>query len=266
MSMIWPRIWWGVVAAGALAVSEAPAISTDALSFPNGPGSGMVYFGPAGAGWSFVPTANLLVSSVGYLAADGGGGDPNAVVAIWAGTNQVIASYTGITDPFAQSGDIISAAVPPFLLVAGRQYAVTVYSAPLATSTWSGSWHDNLGFGDPFEVAAELSQYQAWQLSQSGSFAPLDPTPANNQQELWLGPTFTYEVTLRPLLNIAPTSGSNMVLTWPTNATGFVLQSSALVQGTYSDVTNSPVVNGVNYSTTLPATNAAAFFRLAKQS
>jgi hypothetical protein len=267
--MIWPRIWWGALAAGALAVAQAPTCGVEALSFPTGPGSGIAESGFGGAGWSFVPTTNLLVTSVGYLVTDNGGGDPNAVVAIWAGTNSVIASYTGITDPSAQPGDIISAAVPSLPLAAGQPYTITVYSSPLALSTWYGARLDNSGqFVDaPFEVAAELSQYEAWRLNRNNTFTPLIPDPGLNQQMLWLGPTFTYTVgSPPPRLTIAHPTADSVSLTWPTNAVGFVLQGSALVQGAYSNVTNAPGVSGTNYSTTLPATNAAAFFRLRKQS
>ena len=135
--MIWPRIWWGALAAVALTASEALTLGTDALTFPNGPESGTVEFNTGGAGWSFVPTTNLLVTGIGYLNTYAVGGDPNAVVAIWAGTNTVIASYAGISDPSAQVGDIISVAVPSLPLVAGQPYAITVYSAPLAGSEWS---------------------------------------------------------------------------------------------------------------------------------
>jgi hypothetical protein len=268
--MTLPRIWWRALAAGALAASGVPTLGVDALTFPYGPASGVAVFMDGGPGWSFVPTTNLTVTSVGYLDPSTAGGDPNAVVSIWAGTNTVIASYTGITDPSAQLGDIVSAAVLPLALAAGQPYSITVSTAPLAGSTWYGSLFDNSGEvvpGAPFQVAPELAQYQGWQLSQNGTFAPLSSDPGLNRQLLWLGPTFTYQIGLpRPTLTITQTNNNRVVLTWPTNAVGFVLQSSLAVTGTYADVTNAPSVVGASYTTTLPRTNAAAFFRLLKQS
>jgi hypothetical protein len=261
-------MWLGVLVVGALSASFSRTLGVDALTFPSGPASGVAAFTSGGPGWSFVPTTNLMVTSVGYLDLATVGGNPNAVVAIWAGTNTVIASYTGITDPSAQSGDIVLGAIPPLLLAAGQPYTITVYTAPLSGSTWYGSLHDNLGVVqyNPFQVAAELAQYQAWRLKPDGAFAPLSTSPSENQQLLWFGPTFAYQIaSLRPVLTIASTNNNSISLTWPTNAVGFVLQSSALVNGAYSNVTNSPSVSGTNYSATLPRTNATAFFRLMKQ-
>jgi len=257
------------LAAGALAATLSPALGVDALSFPNGPASGILAVLNGGAGWFFVPTTNLTLTSVGYLDLATVGGDPNAVVTIWAGTNSVVASYTGITDLSAQSGDIISVPVAPLLLAAGQPYSITVYVAPLADSSWSGALHDNSGAiqYDPFEVAPQLSQYHAWQLNQDGSFAPLFGDPAESQQLMWLGPTFTYQLgSPPPTLSIGLTNNNNVLLSWPTNAAGFVLQRSAAVTGAYTTVTNSPSVVGANYQTTLPRTNAAGFFRLMKHS
>jgi len=267
--MIWLSIWRGALVGCALASCSSPALAVDALTFPNGPASGVGVLLSGGPGWSFVPTTNLLVTSIGYLDLATAGGDPGAVVTIWAGTNTVIASYTGITDPSAELGDIVSASIPALALTAGQSYLITVYTAPLSASTWSGSLLDNSGLVqyDPFQVAPELAQYRAWQLNPNGTFTPFYPDPAEDQQLLWLGPTFTYLIgSPRPSLTIAETNNNSVLLTWPTNAVGFVLQSSAAVTGTYSNVTNSPSVIGVNYATTLSRTNASAFFRLMKQS
>jgi hypothetical protein len=265
--MIWLRIWWGVLAAGALAASGSCALGVNALTLPNGAASGVGVTLDGGPGWFFVPTTNLTVTSVGYLDLAIAGGDPGAVVTIWAGTNTVIASYTGITDPSAQLGDIVSASIPPLGLTAGQPYSITVYTALLSGSTWYGSLHDNSGIVeyDPFQVAPELSRYHAWQLGRDGSFTPFSGDPGAAQQLLWLGPTFTYQIgSPRPSLTIAQTANNSVLLTWPTNAVGFVLQSSAAVTGIYSNATNSPSVVGVNYATALPRTNAATFFRLKK--
>jgi hypothetical protein len=266
--MIRPGIWGSVLAAGVLAASAAPLLGVEALTFPLGPASGTAVLVYGGAGWSFSPTTNLTVTSVGYLGT-ATGGDPNAVVTIWAGTNSAIASYTPITDPSAQPNEIVSAPVPPLLLAAGQTYSITVYAAPLSGSQWYGSVHDNSGFLGyaPFEVAPELSNYHALSLNQDGTFAPLSSDPAQDQQLLCSGPTFTYAIGLPPpTLQIALASNNNVLLSWPTNAVGYVLQSSAAAMGTYTSVTNAPILSGVNYLTTLPRSRAGGFFRLMKPS
>ena len=255
------RILLGALTAGVL--TAFTALGIDALTLPSGPETGYPAALPVGAGWYFVPTTNLIVTSIGYLDTAAPGGDASAVVTIWSGTNSVIASYTGITDPSAP--EIVLAAVPPLALVAGQPYSITVYFPPLSDPTWNGSLYGNLSGYSPFQVAAQLTQYKAWQLEPDGTFAPFDPNPSNNQQLLWLGPTFTFEVgLLRPVLTISRTNNS-VVLSWPTNAAGYALQSSTLVKGSYTNVPGSPSVVGANYWAILPRTNAAAFFRLVQQ-
>jgi hypothetical protein len=258
-----------LIAVGVLVASDEPSRGVDALTFANGPGSGIAFSLDGGPGWSFVPTTNLTVTSVGYLDLATAGGDPTAVVTIWAGTNAVIASYTGIINLTAQLGDVVSASIPPLGLIAGESYSITVNTAPLAASSWLGSLHDNSGVVqyDPFVVAPELGQFRAWQLNQTGTFSPPPADPGLVQQLLWLGPTFSYQVgSPPPILTIALTNSNLVLLSWPTNAVGFLLQSSRAASGNYADVTNVPTVVGTNYLTTLPRTNAASFFRLRKPS
>ena len=68
-----------------------------------------------------------------------------------------------------------------------------------------------------------------------------------------------------PQLTIIP-SGANVVLTWPTNATGFTLQSTMNLGSSAVWSTNSPapvVVNGQN-TVTNPITGTQQFFRLSQ--
>jgi hypothetical protein len=260
-------VWAGVAAAGVLASAPLPAQDIQALTFPYGAASGIAYLQSGGAGWSFVPTANLTVTSVGYLDLAAAGGDPYAVVTIWSGTNTVLASYTGISDPFAPAGAIVSAPIAPLSLTVGQTYTITVNASSLSDSSWYGALHDNSGqvLYNPFQLGSALTQYQAWQLTRDGTFAPLSSDAGLNQQLLWLGPTFTYQIApTPPRLTISLSPGNAVTLTWPTNASGYALQGSALVKGTYLTLTNTPVVVGSNYSATLPRTNAASFYRLSK--
>jgi PKD repeat protein len=62
----------------------------------------------------------------------------------------------------------------------------------------------------------------------------------------------------------AARASQNIVLSWPTNVDGFILQSAAAgdVNGTWSDVAQSPQVNGTNFIVTVPMTSGAAIYRL----
>ncbi len=251
-----------VVAAGFLSLAPGRVMAADALTFPQGPVSNATGIILGGTGWSFVPTTDILVTSVGYLI-NQDGGNPDAVVTIWAGTNTVIASYTGLTNPAATFPSLLSKPVPPLPLSAGQTYSIMVYIAPLTNAGLYISVLDNTGVftSSTFNVASNLSQYAALQISQEGVIS----APDNNQTILYLGPTFTYSlgVLVRPELRISLPDPANVRLSWTTNSPGFALQQSPAVTGTYVALSNAPVVIGPDFTVTLPNTNAG-FFRLAK--
>jgi hypothetical protein len=66
-----------------------------------------------------------------------------------------------------------------------------------------------------------------------------------------------------PQLTIIP-SGTNVILSWPTNAAGFILQSTANLVSPVVWVTNSPPPIVVNGQTTVtnPASETQKFYRL----
>lgn len=67
----------------------------------------------------------------------------------------------------------------------------------------------------------------------------------------------------RPAIQIGR-SGSNVVLTWPTNAAGFVLEttSSLSLAPAWTPVSASPSMVGDQYHVTEPAGSASKFYRL----
>jgi hypothetical protein len=57
--------------------------------------------------------------------------------------------------------------------------------------------------------------------------------------------------------------GNNLVISWPTNATGFVLQSTAsLAPPNWTNVTNSVVVAGPDNTVTQSLSGFSRYFRL----
>jgi Immunoglobulin domain len=71
-------------------------------------------------------------------------------------------------------------------------------------------------------------------------------------------------VIAQPKLAVA-LSGASTILSWPTNATGFSLQSSPTIAPTsWSAVANSVVVNGTNNTVTANSATGSMFFRLIK--
>ena len=61
-------------------------------------------------------------------------------------------------------------------------------------------------------------------------------------------------------------AGQRLVLSWPTNVDGLILQSAPVpgANATWSDVPQSPQVNGTNFAVTVPMTSGAAIYRLAQ--
>jgi hypothetical protein len=88
--------------------------------------------------------------------------------------------------------------------------------------------------------------------------------PASDTRHDWSSEFLNIVSDPVPTLTIT-LSGTNCLLFWPTNATGYSLQSSTnLLAGSWSDVTNSAVIVGTDYSVTLTATEEMSFFRLKK--
>src|SRR6185436_1152633 len=74
-----------------------------------------------------------------------------------------------------------------------------------------------------------------------------------------------FSLFVPPQLTISPV-GENVILTWPTNATGFTLQSTTNVASSTVWTTNSQapvVVNGL-YTVTNPVSGTQQFYRLSQ--
>ena len=72
-------------------------------------------------------------------------------------------------------------------------------------------------------------------------------------------------VLLLPTLNSKP-SGNDLILSWPTNAVGFTLQSTPDLTPpvTWIDSTNPRVVIGAQFTVTSTPSGSAQFYRLRK--
>jgi hypothetical protein len=95
-----------------------------------------------------------------------------------------------------------------------------------------------------------------------GKFVP--PTIANGKVYL---ATFSSRINVYGLLPTptlkAAKSGTNIALYWPTNFSGFSLQTNvSLVSGNWGALTNKPVAQGTNYTVTNRAPTVSTFYRL----
>jgi hypothetical protein len=100
-------------------------------------------------------------------------------------------------------------------------------------------------------------QFGGWWQSPSSA-------PASDTRHDWDSDFLNILSNLVPPLSITA-SGTICLLSWTTNAQAFSLQSSTNLQaGSWSDVTNSAVIVGADYSVTLNTTQMTTFFRLKK--
>ena len=66
-----------------------------------------------------------------------------------------------------------------------------------------------------------------------------------------------------PVLTLTPTTNGTMLLSWPSTASGFALESAAILSGgLWSEVTNSPSLFGGRFTVTEPSVDQTRFFRL----
>jgi hypothetical protein len=69
----------------------------------------------------------------------------------------------------------------------------------------------------------------------------------------------------QPRLNIQRSANTNVVLSWPTDFTGFTLESNTnLNTNTWSVVSPAPAVNGTNNVVTNTVSGSTRFYRLRK--
>ena len=77
-----------------------------------------------------------------------------------------------------------------------------------------------------------------------------------------MGATLTTATVANVALTAQRVTGGSIRLAWPSAATGYTLQGASTVPGAWTDVSAAPTVEGADNVVTLPATDAARFFRL----
>jgi len=125
-----------------------------------------------------------------------------------------------------------------------------------------GAYEFQLGLSGQF-----LGWLQRYNLPLDGSadFTDPDGDGVDNYHEWLAGSDPTNPFSFAPLLTLIPQC-ANVILTWPTNAVGFTLQSTTNLVSAAGWSTNSPapvVIAGQN-TVTNPITGAQMFFRLSQ--
>jgi hypothetical protein len=79
------------------------------------------------------------------------------------------------------------------------------------------------------------------------------------------GSVISNSLVILPNLNLNRI-GQNLILSWPTNADAFSLQSAPLASPmTWSNAPQTHQVNGTNFSVTMPLTGPGTVYRLVEQ-
>ena len=168
--------------------------SLNALTF--GSGGTVVGYAPQGVGWSFVPTADLLVTGISSTAPQ---------VDFWLGTSQNIASYS-YSGPFGGAPTFAAPtnfqAVSSLLLSAGQTYFISTQQPSFSSSVNvfvyglnpSGSPYDPI----TFSPSPDISQLASYYLSSSGQWSSTRTPSSDNVNYVLLGPNFQFQVVPEP--------------------------------------------------------------------
>jgi uncharacterized repeat protein (TIGR03803 family) len=220
------------------------------------------------------PCAGLVQGSDGSFYGTTEDGGPNGGY----GTVFKISTSGALTTLYAfgtvtnTNGDPVDGGIPRAGLVQGSDgyfYGTT--------SRFGTNGLDNGGNGTVFKVSTNgaLTSLYSFTGTQDGAWpyaGLVQGTDGNFYGTTCYGGTSDNGIVFRltvvpmpPQLTIIP-SGANVILTWPTNAAGFTLQSTTNLGASAVWATNSPgpvVVNGQN-TVTNPITGTQKFYRLSQ--
>ena len=224
----------------------------DALTFGVGI-NGVGYFTPM-TGWTFVPTTDLRVVSVGYSSVVDGSG---LRINFWEGTNHIIATYP-IVQGF-QTNAVLYQSVDGVTLRANAQYGISVenpYSDSLPVAVYSRQGDDGSA---TFDTSPFLTQFALFQVSTNGLWSPL---PFNGDV-LYLGATFQFALVSKLTIG---SLGNSLLLSWPTSPNSFAVQQNLdLNPAHWTTLTNTPIVLGSENQISLPKPTGIIFYRLIAQ-
>ncbi len=151
-------------------------------------------------------------------------------------------------------------------LIPGRSYAISgSYSIEGGTRTNTPS----LGIGFDGVFVFQIKQANFGWFSFSFPYTATSSSATLSVAARINGTSTEYvvdNIVMQPIPSLAlQSSGSNVMLVWPTNTLGFTLQSATNLDGLHwASVTNTPVTVGTNYTVTLGVSNQVQFFTLKK--
>lgn len=204
------------------------------------------------SGYAFSFNQDVLVSAVGIFDSSDNGLTNTNQLGIWTDSGSLLASklFDSTVSPVLDSHFRWLSLDTPLLLSANTAYRVGAYGAEpgLQGAIGPTSLSSNVTF------IAEVG-------SSSGSFTFPQSSTQRSSGTAYIGPNLRF-ITI-PKLQPTQSTGSSFTLSWPTNASGFVLETaSSLPALTWDAVTNGIVTVGDQHVAEISATNSQSFFRL----
>jgi hypothetical protein len=235
---------------------------TDALIFQQSTNVQTVSYYQNVAGWSFILATNIVATQIGRWGANFEGD----LITLWTYTNTPLATYS-LQDLASQvetdTNGVTYMPIDPLSLAAGQQYYLTLNNPiTIAEAVELRSLNPSAKQMRPFAPAPELtflsSYYYDVNHEKFTAFLSIGT--------LALGPTFRFLDVPTPQLKIHLAAGGAIVLAWPIDPPGFVLENSPnFTAESWTEVTNAPAISGNDYALTNRWTDQGRFFRLKSQ-
>lgn len=162
----------------------------DALTIPAISGAPVTGYTVGGAGWSFVPTTDILVTGVEASA---------PLVIFWQNSYQNMATFSVSSPSLIPANSFDS--ITPLLLSAGQVYYVSCQNSSLSDAILLTGWALP-GTGSPppygtppFSISPYISQFASYFLSSAGQWTL---PPGSSSNNLYYGPNFQFQVVPEP--------------------------------------------------------------------
>lgn len=208
-------------------------LTFDALIF--GSGSAPHSYSHGGIGWTFVPSTDLIVTSIGITATVG----VPVRVGFWAGTDRCITNYVA----FSWTNTLTYESISPLFLTAGTDYGISFEATNLSSGIVIFDGYSRYGVeGIPvFDTSPYITQFENFVISTNGQWTP-SPAPGINGDYLYLGATFRFEL-LQP-----PTNAPFKITSVSSRTNGIITIQWDSVTNQLYQVNRSITLSGSNHS------------------
>jgi hypothetical protein len=224
----------------------------DALTFYAGPkGAPFGFVQSGGVGWSFIPTTDILVTSIEAS-------EPQ--VSFWLGSNQVVATFGISNVNMFPVGSFT--AITPLHLTAGNDYLVACQWSNSSDLVFFSIWNlPETGSALPFTASPYISYVGCYYVSTNGQWSSPTTPPEFNTNLLLYGPNFQFQLV--PVLNIS-LFRNQINLMWATNyASAYNLQQNIdLATTNWVNYVGTVNTSDGSNSVIVTPTTESLFFRL----